>query len=177
MTGSNTALLLPFALLAGCAANNPYASMSEAEILELMTIPEPCGVSASRGHDENGDFFIVANGDTIRPCQSLDAAEIAHSCRIGAGELVYDPEHPHDERYARFEGPVYTVSDVQCLDATEDGSEVLCDFTIADEGEEIRIRRHAFRHVYSEMHDEISHTYMTYWSTRESCIGPSASGD
>lgn len=173
---ANTLLpLLPLASLAACAAaqsDDRYLSPTPLQVAgsELIAPPEPCGVSASRRFDEDGRLHITASGDTVRPCQPLDAAGIANSCRIEAGELVYDPEHPNDERYARFEGPDYAVSDVQCANTAADGSEVLCDFTISDGAQERRVTGHAFRHVYAAMHDEISHSYMTYWGTREHCM-------
>lgn len=172
MTGSKIASLLPLALLAGCAATEPYGSMSEAEILELMTIPEPCGVSASRGRDENGDFFILADGATVRPCELMDAMAIAETCRTEAGELTPHPDYPDDWQRDGWTAPDLEVSGAQCRNLNEEGSEISCDFTVSYDGSEMRLTDHPFRHVYFEMHDEVSHTYFAVWRTSQSCLAP-----
>lgn len=166
--------VLPIALLAACTSGGGsdeqmLADLAGAAAMSGTLFYEPCGVMAAR-HDIDGMRAEWAqSGDTVRPCEPIGAAAIAHACRIGDGELVYDPAYPGDEDRADFTGPDYEVTGAFCTPQNDERSEVLCSFTIAHDGTSWARDDHPFRHVYARMDDEISHMEMAYWVTRESC--------
>ncbi len=172
---------LPALLLISCTSDGPTAigrtaPADQAVMVDLSEQYRPCGAAAARRIRPDGTFPNIGIGDTVRPCEPIGAEAIAHACRIEAGEVVYDPERPNDDAYASFVGPELTARDVSCRPTREDGGEVECDFTIANDGVAHRVSGHAFSHVYSEYHDEISHSYWAYWSTRQSCLAPARDG-
>ncbi|KLI62933.1 hypothetical protein [Aurantiacibacter marinus] len=163
---------LPLTLLAACAAAQSDTSTRDIAATDLVRVLEPCGITAP-GMPGNDEHAHLRFGDgPVRPCNPISPDNAEFACQLKDGEVIEDPDYPHDEERAVWAAPAITISDLQCRDLKGDSSEVSCDFIAAHDGFEQRVSGHRFTHWYSTAHDEMSgHSYGdTLWRTDASCL-------